>query len=374
MKTNKKLERYVNDDLSEYVNEAFLKKLKSSVPEKGTKQRRNGRKVVFACVSVAVIIVSICLGVFLGRPWNTDRGDTPIEKQKVDYNVAFAQGYDKGALAFGAQYAETTLESDLKVKIDTMDELIAISNENEFPFFDKKAEGYNSPLGKKIRSYDEEFFADKSLILVFRWGIQGIYERLVDLYASGDSYVVTLSTLFYDEGDGFGWDNSTHSFANIIEIEKNAKINASKIDVKTVSYGKLYLTLTVTLEMGIISKEDVRSIVYYYNNGKEYVDGKLTETGYTPIPLEPTELSEDTLYAIKNSLVDYLFYSGLPLGEKPQKTLMDASVKYLGTYNGYIAVDFSNSGLSLMGWIPGEEIAGCKYVTNELPIFLWKAP
>lgn len=325
------------------------------------------KQKIISALSLCAILCLLLLSLTACRLDDNNPTDSSVDESKtsVNYTVAFAKSYAQDEQSFGTKYAMSSIESDLKVKIDTLDELTSISEENEFPFFDENSENYNSALSKKIRGYEDEFFAEKSLILVFSFGTEYKNARVVNVSLSNYKYIVTLSK----PNTAYKFDTK-NDFVYIIEIEKNANINTKSIEIKTVSNGRFY-TLEDAWEEGILSQEEVKSIIYYHNNGKEYVNNEFVTMDYTPIPRDPAELPEETKNAIRSTLVDYFYYMGVAIGETTERETMNSSFKYFGTYDGRIAIHFN---LNLM-FVPSfvDTVAGFTYFPKgALPILIWE--
>ncbi len=282
------------------------------------------------------------------------------EQEVIAYNLAFAGDYNQEELPFGDKYATSTIESDLKIKVDSLSQLISISNENEFPFFDENDENYNNAFSKKIREYDEEFFTDKSLILIFSFGTNNLTVRITGTNLQGTTLTVTGS-----KPDGIYETDVKRSFAYIIEMEKSDVKNVEKIELQLESAGAFY-TLEDGFEKAYLNEADVKSIVYYYKDGKGYGED------FVPQPKVPQEIDKETDMKIKDSILAYYYSSGYPLDPNGTlyKTLLNSRYSYLGTYNGYVAVSFDG----IIAGLPVRTItvAGETYRTEALGILLWK--
>lgn len=85
------------------------------------------------------------------------------------YSVAYAESYDTANIPFDISIIDGGIEGDLLEKIGSKEELIALSNKKKYPFFDESSRYYDSNLGQKIRGYDDSYFQEKSLVLVYIW-------------------------------------------------------------------------------------------------------------------------------------------------------------------------------------------------------------
>jgi len=67
----------------------------------------------------------------------------------------------------------------LKEKVDSLQDLIDLSVENDYQFFNENDENYNSALSQKVREYDDSYFINKALILVFSMKLLRVLPRLI---------------------------------------------------------------------------------------------------------------------------------------------------------------------------------------------------
>lgn len=58
------------------------------------------------------------------------------------------------------------IDKDIAIRINSSQEMIALSNEKEYPFFNEEREYYQSDLNKKMRSYNSSFLENKATILL----------------------------------------------------------------------------------------------------------------------------------------------------------------------------------------------------------------
>jgi hypothetical protein len=70
-------------------------------------------------------------------------------------------------------------ETYLKEKVDSLQDLIDLSVENDYQFFNENDENYNSALSQKVREYDDSYFINKALILVFSMKLLRVLPRLI---------------------------------------------------------------------------------------------------------------------------------------------------------------------------------------------------
>ena len=105
MRTKKKMDSYVKENLSRYENESFLERLKSNVSEETAEKRsRKIRHIVFSAVGAA-LVVAVCVGVLLWAPWKKAESTTLEEEPSIE-TVEEETPSDKG------KEAETPLEAE----------------------------------------------------------------------------------------------------------------------------------------------------------------------------------------------------------------------------------------------------------------------
>lgn len=246
--------------------------------------------------------------------------------------------------------------------------MLVLCRDNNFPFFNEDDENFDRKLSRTMRSFDEAYFADKNLIFILL-NEDGFYLPKIDTVAI-ESGILTVyfSNPTINEADATAEKNL---FVYIVEIEKAIFKDVNGITVKKADKGMAneydginvysdFYSLEYAFNRGLITQNDIRSIGYYQNCGKEWrgeddaADLKnfkdFVETDYQPLTKAPEELSKETIEKIKISYVDMLNSSLKYLYEQKgmsiKKDLITGKdideVKYFGTYNGYIAVAVSS--------------------------------
>lgn len=287
-------------------------------------------------------------------------------KGEFIYNIAYAESYSESTLPFNTSYLNGEIESDLSQKIDSKQELIALSNEKNYPFYNENDTNYNSKLSKKIREYNEEYFNKKSLILVIGFGKSYASARIEDI-----AIVNNVMTITFVKPDTLYETEKLTTFVYIIEVNKDDVKIINEIRIKMISNGTIY-SLEYAYEQGFLSAEDIKSIGYYHHDGRLYVEGEgFKETDYQPIAKTPNEIDLKTQEKIKQTCVDYIYSAGVPFAKKENVVIGN----YYGIYNGYVAMMIRfNIELAIIG--PGgiAMIADTVfyYVDNTKRIMLWK--
>lgn len=97
-----------------------------------------------------------------------------------------------------------------------------------------------------------------------------------------------------------------------------------------------FYTLQEAYEGGLLTREELMSIAYYHNGGRQYNEEIMGEE-YTPIPKEPAELSEETSLQIRNTAAWELRHA--ETDALPNATTDGFQVQnYYGSYRGAVAV------------------------------------
>lgn len=109
---------------------------------------------------------------------------------------------------------------------------------------------------------------------------------------------------------------------------------------------------------GLISKDDLKSIAYYFN-------GENAATGFVPTPKDPESLSEDTIKKIQRTYCDKVS------GDKTEAVVDEVNIGgYYGTYNGCVIVEIN---ASCIGGIGGDPICYPEYMIEDV-VFYWYTP
>jgi len=116
------------------------------------------------------------------------------------------------------------------------------------------------------------------------------------------------------------------------------------------------LTLEKVYEDGLITKEDLLNIAYYYNDGEGNAD-------YQASPLNPESLNAVIEKAIKQEFAKwYNEYCAEQHGVTTSYTEEGIAVwEYLGTYNNYVAVKIEAIDAMKPGWFSWKDIGGVSF-------------
>ena len=148
------------------------------------------------------------------------------------YDVAYAEsGSDGGDALYGCdQFSGVLIEENIASLFNSRQELLDFSDEKGLPFFEIKGDDryhlqkniYDSELSQRIRSYDETFFNENSLLLIFIVFPNVDPAKVDTVYIQGNELIVEIAR---PETDSFMDAESHHAF--VIECSKNNMENKS---------------------------------------------------------------------------------------------------------------------------------------------------
>ena len=145
-------------------------------------------------------------------------------------------------------------------------------------------------------------------------------------------------------------DNETEVGSN--ENESEAELPPSELYRLAEAYAK-----------GLITKDDLRNIAYYYN-------GELATTDFVPLPKNPETLSEQTIKKIQQAYYNKVFDGN------SDATVDDVGVgEYYGTYHGCVVVEIGAPCTSDIGGDPlyyPEYVIGDVIFYSYTPLRVWK--
>lgn len=288
-------------------------------------------------------------------------GSEPV----FEYEIAYAQTFSDTEAPFDIGYVYSSIRADLAATVDSLSELTGLCQENGLPFYDKSSADFDGDLSRKIREYDEKYFREKSLALIFGFNKNYATARIADVKAESGTLKVTFS-----KPDAMFEVSVPHTFVYLIEFGKTQQETIDRIEIDFVSNGTMY-ALYDACEQGLVSAEDVRNIGYYHHGGKIYIEGEgFKEANFAPAPKSPSTLDAATEENVKKTYLDYLYYSGYGT-----QSLDDVSIdEYMGTYNGYVAVKLSLKNNWYLSVFVTQTVAGTTFAfpdSNAL-ILLWR--
>ena len=303
----------------------------------------------------------------------SDNNENPGDKTEFSYAVAYAESFTADELPFDASYASSMRGKEFTAKVDSVTQLKEVSEGNEYPFFDENAPEYSSALSVKIRSYDDKFFENKSLALIFVFASVYDAARIEKVTLSG----TTLNFVMSRPDEVYAQERET-TFAYIVELDKASTGNVETLTVEYVTNGKMYLMEEV-FAAGDIDEDDLKSIAYYHHDGRVYDEETgFSKADYEPAPKEPETLTEEVEKQIIRTYLDYYFAvgAGHEAGIVRKNAPFDEDdlrvTAYYGTYNGYTAVRIG--GDMALGTVSVRTVGGVTFLypdSNNI-IILWK--
>ena len=289
-------------------------------------------------IIVIALLSALLLSLFAFAGCTRD-GDDNGDNTEFSYDVAYADSFTAEDIPFDVTYADSMRGKEFGAKVDSLSRLKEVCAENGYPFFDENAEGYSSELAEKIRGYDDEYFKDGALALIFVFGAAFDAARIENVTVADSELKVVLSrpdTVYEQERET--------AFAYVIELDKASVADVKKISYEYVTNGKMYLMEEVYLEGGI-DGDDLKSIAYYHHDGRVYDEETgFSKADYEPAPKEPEALTEEVEKQIIRTFLDYYFAvgAGHEAGIIRKNAPFDEDdfgvTAYYGTYNGYTAV------------------------------------
>ncbi len=96
---------------------------------------------------------------------NSGNNGDVFETCTLDFILAYSQNKNP----FISPYFDDDSKLNLTQKIDSVEELKTFCNDKQLGVFDNDSKAYDDLASKKLREYDEEFFKQYSVVLVFRF-------------------------------------------------------------------------------------------------------------------------------------------------------------------------------------------------------------
>lgn len=170
-----------------------------------------------------------------------------IDSKIISYTVACAESGNEISELFeeasndGGNFCDAEIAVDdaylngvLAAKINSMQELIAFSDNYEFPFFDEEAISYNSSLSQQVRGYGDFDFQEKSLIIVAFCFTHTYIPAVIDsIETKGETINITIARpdeVYVAEAE------TPHFF--IVELNKEAVEGINIINPRIIAKGK----------------------------------------------------------------------------------------------------------------------------------------
>ncbi len=142
-------------------------------------------------------------------------------------------------------------------------------------------------------------------------------------------------------------------------------VGCGKNDEKT-EEGNFY-TVTEAYENGYLTKEDVMSIAYYHNNGRDGNEAVMSED-YKPLPMIPERLSTTIDRAVKDSFYSSDFWQQYEINYRKE----DISYSYYGTYGNSVVLRIGVNGEAVSDNVWEEKIdAVTIYYRSGKRLYVW---
>lgn len=123
-----------------------------------------------------------------------------------------------------------------------------------------------------------------------------------------------------------------------------------------------FKNLKEAYEAGWITKEDLKSIAYYYNE----FQGKVTEGEFLPVPKNPSSLDKSTVDKMKRAYREQNFK------DKNQSLEVICVGMYYGTYHGSVVLDIGTGCMAYDLLIQEEYVIGEAVFYNYSIINVWR--
>lgn len=210
--------------------------------------------------------------------------------------------------------------------------------------------------------YTKEYFELNSLLIFLRTTCSSENHQFVDVLEKDGKLCPVLEHNYIGPDDSITADIIYLVF--YVEVPNSGNYTAGEVIYKIRTENKEELPQSVLCGLeeaytkGLISKDDLRSIAYYYN-------GKDAATDFVPTPKNPESLSEDTIKKIQRAYYDKVG------GEKTEAVVDDVNIGgYYGTYDGCVIVYINASCMSGIG---GDPICYPEYAIEDV-VFYWYTP
>ena len=157
--------------------------------------------------------------------------------------LSACRGNSGGRLSYEVTYFDynevpnISVRSDVPERIDSLEQLTAFCSEAEIRINDKDSLDYDGTLYKKLRSYDKEFFKNKSLILLSKAHGAGYWNyEFGNLKIKDDNLIISiLNNNCESDYEGYDMPDVYTQYLWIIEINKDSIKDVNQITVQ--NYG-----------------------------------------------------------------------------------------------------------------------------------------
>ena len=261
-------------------------------------------------------------------------------REKFWYNAEndFDFSYNMQSFPFGDAVKEQGSEADLAEIVGSSSDLKALSYREGYPFFDEEDSLYQSELGEKIRSYNDSYFEEHSLLLLFMFDKPYSYMNIKDIEVENENVVITLL-----RPDDMFNSEYRQTYLYLIELTKQYLSGSETPILNYVTNGRIY-ALKESFEQGELGMEDLKNIAYYANECDSRGDVSNISEDFVPSLTDP-DASGDYYESIAiEAFYDYIFSplgDRMPIDRENTESLKNISLYVcgnLGKYNGYFAL------------------------------------
>lgn len=144
-------------------------------------------------------------------------------KQGADFTTVYG---NEGA--FGYKESGEGITYGVSAIAGSLDELKELCAEWNNPAFTEGAEGYDGELSRKLRAYDDGFFSEKSLVIVFLFDVNGAREPKLEKLTVKEGALIAEISL--KKGN---FTDVSEAWIFVAETEASAVATAEKVTVTT---------------------------------------------------------------------------------------------------------------------------------------------
>lgn len=141
--------------------------------------------------------------------------------------IKFESGYDQMG-GFGFKEVDGNITMEILEFIGSVKELKDICEQWGNPAFDQSSEFFSSEISEKIRSYDDSFFVDNTLIIYSFLRGHRNETRIDSISIEGEQ--ITLNARYISKKGKF--DDVEFNWLMLIEVKKEDILGSSTIQIK----------------------------------------------------------------------------------------------------------------------------------------------
>ncbi len=134
-------------------------------------------------------------------------------------------------------YLQNPYSGEILKKVDSVQGYEKLCNDNDILIFDENNENYDSDLCKDLRSYDDSYFEENSLIVLTYYSKEIYDEKINNIKLNGEVLEVDIDKKFSEEHDSIN-SNILVSYAFFIEVKKSEVKNVDDINLYYLKYNE----------------------------------------------------------------------------------------------------------------------------------------